>query len=167
VPEASLAMGDLAAGTANLRDKAGAIKILQTATTWYLAAANAGVAAAQFKLATAYLAGVGDARDPLQAMRWYARAAGQGMPVAEHALALFLIGGAAGAPDMVEGYKWLLLAESSGFPDSKAVREKLADKIAGADRKRAEALASQFKPQPERPLEEMPPKLAPPPSIRP
>jgi hypothetical protein len=68
---------------------------------------------------------------------------------------------------MVEGYKWLLLAERSGFPDSQGVREKMADKIAEADRKRAEALAAQFKPQPERPLEEVPPKLAPPPSIRP
>lgn len=167
VPEASLAMGDLAASTTNLRDKAGAARILQTAATWYAVAANAGVAAAQFKLATAYLAGVGVARDPQLALRWYLRAATQGMPVAQHALALFLIGGAAGAPDMVEGDKWLLLAERSGFPDSKAVREKVADKIAEADRKRAETLANQFKPQPERPLEEMPPKLAPPPSIRP
>lgn len=167
VPEASLAMGDLAASTTNLRDKAGAIKILQTAANWYDSAANAGVAAAQYKLATAYLAGVGVARDPQQAMRWYLRAATQGMPVAQHAFALFLIGGAAGAPDMVEGYKWLLLAERSGFPDSQAVREKLAGKIADADRKRAEAMAAQFKPQPERPVEEMPPRLAPPPSIRP
>jgi TPR repeat protein len=167
VPEAALAMGDLAASTTNLRDKAGALKILQTATTWYATAANAGVAAAQFKLATAYLGGVGVARDPQQALQWYTRAATQGMAVAQHALALFLIGGAAGAPDMVEGYKWLLIAERSGFPDSKAVREKLADKIADADRKRAEALADQFKPQPERPLEETPPRLAPPPQIRP
>ncbi len=167
VPEASLAMGDLAASTTNLRDKAGATKILQTATTWYDVAANAGVAAAQFKLATAYLAGVGVARDLQQAMHWYSRAATQGMPVAQHALALFLIGGGTGTPDMVEGYKWLLVAERSGFPDSQAVREKLADKIADADRRRAEALANQFKPQPERPLEEMPPRLAPPPSIRP
>jgi TPR repeat protein len=167
VPEASLAMGDLAASTTNLRDKAGAIKILQTATTWYETAANAGVAAAQFKLATAYLGGVGVARDPQQAMRWYLRAATQGMPVAQHALALFLIGGAGGAPDLVEGYKWLLLAERSGFPDSQPVREKMAGKISDADRKRAEALADQFKPQPERPIEEIPPRLAPPPSIRP
>jgi TPR repeat protein len=166
VPEASLAMGDLAASTVSLRDKAGVLKILQTATTWYTAAANAGVAAAQFKLATAYLAGTGVARDPQLALRWYTRAATQGMPVAQHALALFLIGGAAGAPDLVEGYKWLLLAERSGFPDSQAVREKLTGKIAEADRRRAEALANQFKPQPERPLEEMPPKLAPPPAIR-
>jgi hypothetical protein len=166
VPEASLAMGDLAASTVNLRDKAGGIKILQTAATWYDSAANAGVAAAQYKLATAYLAGVGVARDPQQAMRWYLRAATQGMPVAQHALALFLIAGAAGTPDMVEGYKWLLLAERSGFPDSQAVREKLSGKIADTDRQRAEALASQFKAQPERPIEEIPPKLAPPPSIR-
>jgi TPR repeat protein len=167
VPEASLAMGDLAASTAGMRDKAGSAKILQTALTWYDSAAQAGVASAQFKLATAYLVGTGVARDQQQALRWYMRAAAQGLPVAEHALALFLIGGAAGAPDLIEGYKWLLLAERSGFPDSQAVREKMADKIAEPDRKRAEALADKFKPQPERPLEEAPPRLAPPPAIRP
>jgi len=167
VPEGALAMGDLAASTTNLRDKAGAIKILQTAAIWYDAAANAGVAAAQFKLGTAYLAGVGVPRDLQQAMRWYTRAATQGFPIAQHALALFLIGGGTGEPDMVEGYKWLLLAERSGLADSQAVREKMADKIADADRRRAEALANQFKPQPERPLEEIPPRLAPPPAIRP
>ena len=167
LPEASLAMGDLAASTASQRDKAGSAKVLQTAITWYDGAAQAGVASAQFKLATAYLAGTGVARDVPQALRWYTRAATQGLPVAQHALALFLIAGAAGAPDLVEGYKWLLLAERSGFPDSKAVREKLADKIAEPDRRRAEALADKFKAQPERVLEEVPPRLAPPPSIRP
>src|SRR6185503_17628512 len=35
VPEASLAMGDLAASTVSLLDKAGVLKIPQTATTWY------------------------------------------------------------------------------------------------------------------------------------
>jgi hypothetical protein len=167
VPEASLAMGDLAASTANQRDKAASAKALQTAITWYDMAAQAGVATAQFKLGTAYLAGTGVARDPQQAQRWYLRAATQGLPVAQHALALFLIGGAAGTPDMVEGYKWLLLADRSGFPDSKAVLEKMPEKIAEADRRRAEALADKFKPQPERPLEEAPPRLAPPPAIRP
>jgi uncharacterized protein len=167
VPEAAMAMGDLAASTTNLRDKAGAIKILQTAVVWYDTAAQAGVASAQFKLGTAYLAGAGVARDPQQAQQWYTRAATQGLPVAQHVLALFLIGGAGGTPDMVEGYKWLLIAERNGFPDSQGVREKMADKITEGDRKRAEALAGQFKPQPERPLEEAPPKLAPPPSIRP
>jgi hypothetical protein len=167
LPEGALAMGDLAASTTNLRDKAGAIRILQTAIVWYETAARAGVASAQFKLGTAYLGGAGVARDPQQAQQWYLRAATQGMPMAQHALALFLIGGAGGQIDMVEGYKWLLLAERSGFADSTAVREKLADKIADADRKRAEVLANQFKPQPERSLEEIPPRLAPPPSIRP
>ena len=118
-------MGDLAASTTSLARQGRANKSLQTATTWYNAAANAGVAAAQFKLATAYFAGAGVARDPQQALQWYMRAANQGMPVAQHALALFLIGGAAGTADLVEGYKWLLLAERSGIPDSQAVREKL------------------------------------------
>ena len=53
----------------------------------------------------------------------------------------------------VEGYKWLLLADRAGMPDSKGVREKAAEKISAADRKRAEALATSFVARPERPLE--------------
>jgi TPR repeat protein len=169
VPEAALAMGDLATRVSAMaaRDKAASAKALQTAITWYNEAAQAGVASAQFKLATAYLAGTSVARNPQQAQQWYTRAASQGLPVAEHALGLFLIGGANGTPDPVEGYKWLLVAERGGFPDSQAVREKAADKIAEPDRRRAEALAAKFTAQPERPFEETPPRLAPPPAIRP
>jgi TPR repeat protein len=165
VPEAALAMGDLAARTANTRDKAANAKALRIAISWYDSAAQAGVASAQFKLATAFLVGTGVARDPLQAQQWYMRAAAQGLPAAQHALGLFLIGGAAGSSDVVEGYKWLLLAERGGFPDSQAVREKATDKIGEADRIRAEALASAFAPRLERPIEETPPRLGPP--IRP
>ena len=109
---------------------------------------------AQFKLANAYFAGVGVARDPAQAMLWYGRAAQQGLPQAQHALGIMLIGGVAGAPDPVEGYKWLLLAEKGGNPDSRAVREKAAEQIAEADRKRAEALAQRFAPTLERPIDD-------------
>ena len=101
---------------------------------------------AQFKLANAYVAGVGVARDPAQALRWYFRAAQQGLPDAELALGLLLIGGVAGTADPVEGYKWLLIAERGGHPESRVVREKAADQIAERDRKRAEALAQKFVP---------------------
>jgi TPR repeat protein len=95
-------------------------KALQSAITWYDAAAKAGVASAQFKLANAYFAGIGVARDPQQAARWYGRAAGQGLPEAQHIFGVLLTSGGAGTPDAVEGYKWLLLAERAGIPDSKA-----------------------------------------------
>jgi uncharacterized protein len=154
IPEAALAMGDMAARTPATRDKATNEKIVQSALSWYQGAANAGVPSAQFKLANAYFAGVGVPRDPAQALLWYSRAAQQGLPQAQHAVGIMLIGGVAGARDPVEGYKWLLLAEKGGHPDSRVVREKAAEQIAEPDRKRAEALAQSFVPTSERPSDE-------------
>lgn len=162
VPEAALAMGDLAARTPASRDKAANEKAVRAAITWYQAAAQAGVASAQFKLANAYFAGAGVTRDPQQAQQWYARAAAQGQPEAEHALGIFLTGGLAGPPDAVEGYKWLLLADRAGHADSRSVREKAAEKLSAADRTRAEALAAKFVAQPERLPDDAPPRLGPP-----
>jgi len=162
IPEAALAMGDMAARTPASRDKAANEKAVRNAITWYEAAAQAGVPSAQFKLANAYFAGAGVTRDPQQALQWYQRAAAQGQPEAQHALGIFLTGGLAGPPDAVEGYKWLLLADRAGTPDSKGVREKAAEKLSAADRKRAEALAATFSARPERPFDAAPPRLGPP-----
>ena len=162
VPEAGLALGDVYARMPPTRDKATNLKMLEAAVSCYDDAAQAGVASAQFKLASAYVAGAGVARDPVQAQRWYLRAAQQGLPEAEHALGMFLIGGVAGTADPVEGYKWLLIAERAGYADSRAVREKAADQVAEPDRKRAEAAAQKFAGQPERPAIDQPPRLGPP-----
>ena len=154
VPEAALAMGDMAARTPASRDKAANERTVQTAVTWYEVAAQGGVPSAQFKLANAYFSGVGVARDPMQAMLWYSRAAQQGLPQAQHALGIMLMGGVNGAPDQVEGYKWLLLAEKGGNPDSRAVREKSAAQLAEKDRRQAETLAQRFQPTLERPIDD-------------
>jgi TPR repeat protein len=161
IPEAALAMGDMAARTPATRDKATNEKIVQSALSWYQGAANAGVPSAQFKLANAYFAGVGVPRDPAQAVLWYSRAAQQGLPQAQHALGIMLMGGVAGPSDPVEGYKWLVLAERGGNVDSRTVRAKAAEQIAEADRKRAEALAQTFTPTIERPIDEAPTRLVP------
>jgi len=159
VPEAALALGDNYARTPPSRDRAANEKVLQVAVTWYEAAAQAGVASAQLKLANAYVAGAGVARDPAQAQRWYFRAAQQGLPDAELALGLLFIGGVAGTADPAEGYKWLLIAERAGHPESRSVREKAAEQVPERDRKRAEALAQKFAAVPERPADELPPRL--------
>jgi TPR repeat protein len=156
IPEAALALGDMAARTPASRDKATNEKIVQSALSWYQGAANGGVPSAQFKIANAYFAGVGVPRDPAQAQLWYSRAAQQGLPQAQHALGIMLIGGVAGTPDPVEGYKWLLLAEKGGHADSRVVREKAAEQIAEPDRKRAEAAAQRFVPTSERPTDDAP-----------
>jgi len=162
VSEAALALGDMAARTPASRDKALNEKILRSAITWYEVAARAGVPSAQFKMANAYLAGAGVARDPSQALLWYGRAAQQGQIEAQNAMGIMLIGGAAGASDPVEGYKWLLLAERGGHPESRAIREKTTEQMPDRDRKRAEALAQRFVAMPEVPVDTAPPRLNPP-----
>ncbi|MBV8393596.1 MAG: sel1 repeat family protein [Alphaproteobacteria bacterium] len=162
IPEAALAIADLAARAPATRDKAANEKQMQLAVAWYSAAADAGVASAQFKLGNAFVSGMGVARDPAQAQVWYGRAARQGLPEAEQALGLLLISGVAGTADQVEGLKWLLLAERAGLPEAPAAREKVSAGIADADRRKAEALAAAFTPQPERPFDDTP-ALTPPP----
>jgi TPR repeat protein len=154
VPEAALALGDLSARTPASRDKEANAKIVERAVSWYGVAARAGVPSAQFKLANAYFAGAGIARDPAQALTWYGRAAQQGLPEAENAFGVMVIGGVAGTPDPVEGYKWLLLAEAGGYPDSRAVREKAKGQISPKDVDKAEKLAKAFKPALERPIDD-------------
>ena len=159
VPEAALALGDIAVRMPLQRDKAANDKALKIAIAWYETAANGGVPSAQFKLANAYLGGVGVPRDPAQAQLWYTRAAQQGLAEAQQALGVLLLSGAGGATDPAEGYKWLLLAERSGRPDASAAREKLADKASDRDRRRAEALAQTFKPTSELPRDDGQPRL--------
>jgi len=154
VPEAALALGDLSARTPASRDKEANTKIVERAVSWYEVAARAGVPSAQFKLANAYFAGAGIARDPAQALAWYGRAAQQGLPEAENAFGVMLMGGVAGTPDPVEGYKWLLLAEAGGYPDSRVVREKAKGQISPKDVDKAEKLAKAFKPALERPIDD-------------
>src|SRR5258708_3626508 len=137
VPEAALALGDMAARTPASRDKAANEKVVKAALSWYEVAAHGGVPSAQFKLANAYFAGVGVPRDPAQALLWYGRAAQQGLPQAQHALGIMLMGGVAGPSDPVEGYKWLVLAERGGHVDLPIVREKAAEHIPAAHRQRA------------------------------
>lgn len=163
VPEAALALGDNYARTPPSRDKDANVKVLQVAVTWYEAAAQAGVASAQLKLANAYVAGAAIPRDTAQAQRWYFRAAQQGLPDAELALGLLFISGLAGTADPVEGYKWLLIAERAGHSEARPVREKAAEQVPERDRKRAEALAQKFVAVPERPADEQPPRLGAPP----
>lgn len=161
VPEAALALGDMAVRTPATRDKAANEKILKSAISWYQAAAGAGVPSGQFKLANAFLAGSGVARDPVQAQLWYSRAAQQGLPEAQQALGVMLLTGVAGTMDPVEAFKWLYLAERGGHPEARAVREKAGDKVADRDRKRGEALAQTFKPTFELPSDESLPRLVP------
>ena len=72
---------------------------------------------------------------------------------------LSISAGVAGTADPAEGYKWLLIAERAGHPESRSIREKAAEQVPERDRKRAEALAQKFAAVPERPADELPPRL--------
>jgi TPR repeat protein len=125
-------MGDIAAGMPATRDKAANQQMLRTAIGWYENAAAAGVASAQFKLANAYLAGVGVTRSPQQAQQWYARAAAQGMPEAQYGLGLFLVGGVGGTTDLVDGYKWLVIAGRRALKGGREARRRRPQARRGA-----------------------------------
>ena len=147
VPEAALALGDMAARTPASRDKAANEKIVQSALSWYEAAAKAGVPSAQFKLANAYFAGVGVPRDPAQAHALVRprRAAGTaaGPARARHHADRRRRRHAPIRSRATSGCCW---PRRAAIPDSRVVREKAAEQIAEADRKRAEALAQRFVP---------------------
>ncbi len=150
-PEAGMLMGDLSASIAMSSRGAQAQAAARNAVTWYRAAAEAGVAMAQFKLANALFAGTGVERDLARAEQWYGRAARQGLADAQYVLGIWRVGGVASPPDAVEGYMWLLLAERAGNTNAAKVRMRAMEKVSAGDQQQAEARAAGFRPQPERP----------------
>ncbi len=162
VPEAALAMGDMAARTPASRDKAANEKAVRTAITWYEAAAQAGVPSAQFKLANAYFAGAGVARDPQQALRWYQRAAGSGT-ARSPACARHL---PHRRPGRSARRRRRLQVAVAGRPRRHARQQRRAREGGGKDqRRRSQArrgAGGEFRRRTERPLDEAPPRLGPP-----
>ncbi len=149
-PEAALALGDVSVSIAmNARGEA-ARAAASSAIAWYTAAANAGVAQAQFKLANALFSGAGIDRDLPKAEQWYARAGRQGLAEAQYVLGVWKIGGVASAKDPVDGFKWLLLAERQGNTNAAKIRARSAEKISAAEISQAEAAAAAFRATPER-----------------
>jgi TPR repeat protein len=151
LPEAALALGDLIAQMiARGEGPGGSEAAARQAAQWYRQAADAGIAAAQFKLGNAYFAGAGVPRDFAQAQGWYQRAAQQGYVDAQYTLGIWLSGGVGGRTEPVEGQSWLLLAERAGNPDAGLVRTRGAEKLSPAQIKEAEAMAVRFVPKQER-----------------
>lgn len=63
------------------------------ATVWFRAAADQGVAEAQFRLGLAYIGGIGVPQDYRQATDWLRKAADQGVADAQYQLGLAYING--------------------------------------------------------------------------
>ncbi len=111
-----------------------------TAHTEWLAAAEQGVAQAQYRLGDLYETGLGVGRDFIEASKWYRRAARQGHTVAQHMVGLTYAYGLGVPRNMVNAYMWLDLAAASGDLNAGALRDSLAramdsDQLADARRR--------------------------------
>ncbi|MBX3499493.1 MAG: sel1 repeat family protein [Alphaproteobacteria bacterium] len=148
-PEAALLMGDLFGQMTMGRSGRQQEEVAKAAASWYLRAAEAGVAMAQAKLGNCYFAGAGVPRDFPTAQRWYRRAAEQGFADAQYVLGIWLSGGVAGTTDPVDGYRWLALAERQGHSNAAKVRARAAEKLTPDQIERAEHAALSFTPRPE------------------
>ena len=80
---------------------------LVEAARWYRAAAEQGVAEAQFSLGFMYEAGSGVPKDADLAALWYRRAADQGNADAQHNLGLLYAHGRGVPKDRAEASRWL------------------------------------------------------------
>ena len=163
VPEAALAIGDIAARTPASRDKAANEKAVRTAITWYEAAAQAGVPSAQFKLANAYFAGAGVQRDPAAGAAMVP-ARGRSGTARGAACVRHLPHRAAwpARPTPSRATNGSCWQNAAACPTAKACATRRRRRSARADRKRAEVLAASFVARPERPPDEAPPRLGPP-----
>jgi TPR repeat protein len=97
------------------------------AARWYEAAAEQGVARAQFNIGNMYDNGEGVLQDYSEAVRWYRAAAEQGQASAQNNLALNYLVGAGVPKDLVTSHMWLNIASANGLQDATETRVKVAD----------------------------------------
>lgn len=127
---AALATKPLAAGVA-ARNPAAAYEIamryaegrgvaadLAAALPWFLRAAEAGLAPAQFRLGSLYEKGHGVKKDLAEARRWYQAAADRGNANAMHNIAVLYAEGIDGKPDFAAAAQWFQRAARHGVADS-------------------------------------------------
>lgn len=100
-----------------LLDGVGVTRDPAAAVPWLTAAANAGLAPAEFRLGTLYERGIGVTRSRDTAKAWYDRAAGRGHVKAMHNLAVLLSEAGEGR-DLRRAVSWFEKAARHGLVDS-------------------------------------------------
>jgi LysM repeat protein len=121
------------------------------AVKWYLLAAKAGLAEAQFALGYLLEKGTAsgtvlDTPDFVDALHWYSRSANQGLGPAQQNLAELYMKGQGATQDLVQAYKWFTLAgrnakEYQMSPSTKArFKKKLSEEEWAAKLKHDEKL---------------------------
>lgn len=116
--EEAAAMGDIIAafnaGSLLSEGRSDFQKDIPRAIRWYLKAADAGYASAQYNLGWIYTQGVGVPKDWPAAATWFAKAAAQGQAKAQMDLGTMLASGIGGTHDFAKGI--LLLKKAAGDP---------------------------------------------------
>ena len=105
-------------------------------------AAEQGHSGAQFRLAHAYLNGLGVPEEPAWAVHWLGKAAEGGHRDAQAALGAALAGGIGVPEDRVRAWSWLTIAERNGHPGAAALRTRVAAEMTPEDLARAHHLAA-------------------------
>jgi hypothetical protein len=116
--------------------------------------AQAGDAAAQFRLGQWYFWAIPSARDLGKALHWYCRAAMQGHRDAQIQLGVLYWQGAAVARNPVHAYLWFDLAAQTAPGIAEEYRERIArDYLRPADIAMAKALAAAWHKTPQCPVQ--------------
>ena len=98
-------------------------KDLRKAYQLTAAAADEGLASAQFNLAVMYANGEGITRDYVKAAKWYEKAAEQNYALAQFNLALMYYEGKGVEKSSEKSYFWNWIAAKSGFKDAITSRD--------------------------------------------
>lgn len=115
---------------------------------WYLKAAAAGVAEAQFILGTRYYQHGSKAKENYAtAFSWFFKAASQGVPEAQHNLGVMYAQGQGTPINKVEAYKWFILAASRGSTNAWYAREEIGEELTSQQTAEAERWAASFSPR--------------------
>ena len=108
------------------------------------AAAEQGVADAQFNLGVMYGNGRGVPQNHTEAVRWYRLAAEQGVAEAQSNLGV-MYGTGEGIPkDHVQAYAWSNIAAAQGDETAKELLENITKEMSTADITKAEALSREY-----------------------
>ncbi|MBI2198309.1 MAG: sel1 repeat family protein [Candidatus Rokubacteria bacterium] len=126
------------------------------AVKWFRRAAEQGNAFAQFHLGSAYANGRGVPQHDREAMKWFRRAAEQGDILAQVNLGEMYAKGQGGPEDDLFAYFWFILAASrtdtGGWSgDLLKARDLVVNRLTPEQRAKAQDMARDWKPKPERP----------------
>ena len=117
------------------------------AYTQFRAAAEQGLATAQYNLGQMYNLGLGVPQDYAEAVKWYRAAAEQGQADAQNNLGRMYATGEGVPQDYVQAYKWFSLGAAQGDSGSKTNRDIVIDLMTPEQIAEGQKLSREFQPK--------------------